>query len=271
MGSSIHAHIAAAVGREHWISGNTHESIRAQAEETTDVKFVTGHFFWGAHEYFDDSIYFVVLRNPIDRVGSLYDYIRNNPAHQHNALYQQKSLWEILHLPDAKRMQISNGQVRQLIGASSAGKKVYIWHFIKALRNITRPNVVVTFLDQIQAGLTELADKAGLDIPTDLAVTNTISRNPIAKEDARRIFQLNRWDTMLFYLARLLSGVPMKASAVVPGSSIMAATLLSRSTQIDGRINNTAPAEKPAIIETEQPKATPLQNGTATPVRTGDL
>src|SRR5215207_6172467 len=76
---------------------------------------VSGHFFWGLHTSFPNGVmYFIVLRDPLERVGSLYDFIRTNPKHRLQRDYAAKSLTQIMMEPGAENTQMSNGIVRQI-------------------------------------------------------------------------------------------------------------------------------------------------------------
>ena len=86
-----------------------------------------------------DYVYFVVLREPIDRVGSLYDYVRSNPSHRQHPKFASMSLQDILQSPSAVRSQLSNGQTRLLAGEDASGVRVTEHHFQAAWATSTSP------------------------------------------------------------------------------------------------------------------------------------
>jgi len=218
-GSSVHSKMAATLGSKYCISGNTYEAIRDQIPDKGEIKYVTGHFSWGLHKYFPNSVYFIVLRNPVDRLGSLYDFIRGNTQHSKNSLYSSKSLLETLSLPEVTFTQMSNGQVRQLVGHHQVGKAMIMMHFFCALRNLFRRSVVVTFPDQIDRGLEKLARKVGCPPPSPTLVTNKSDRHHLARIERSRICRLNIWDIALYHIAYTCFGFQPKTLFGLTGIS----------------------------------------------------
>ncbi|NMC49415.1 MAG: sulfotransferase domain-containing protein [Desulfovibrio sp.] len=90
------------------------EELRANARA---IRLVSGHFHYGLHECFEDSLYVVVLRQPVARVVSLYNYIRQTPGHRLHGFFNEpgmtlKTFYD-RHLELSPQFQ--DGHVRQLL------------------------------------------------------------------------------------------------------------------------------------------------------------
>lgn len=94
-GKSIEFNVARAIGdgcrRTSQIIGDQQEQRRLSLQpsqsflDQTDAKFVTGHFCFGMHRCFgvDDPIYISIIRHPVERIKSYYNYIMNSPMYSH--------------------------------------------------------------------------------------------------------------------------------------------------------------------------------------------
>lgn len=102
------------------------------------IKVVTGHYYYGIHEYFNEqNTYLVVLRNPIDRIKSVIRYVAQNRHHRlHHAFSSAQDISDIyanIHLSP----QLCNGQVRQLCRYDWAALiDLRERHFDQALKNL---------------------------------------------------------------------------------------------------------------------------------------
>lgn len=95
----------------------SHEDIYAKYEhaaeaEKAEVKVVIGHLLFGVHELFPKPpVYFTMLREPVDRVISLYYFLKDYPGyyqdHMKNMSFEEYLDWD----PQAK-----NGQATLISG-----------------------------------------------------------------------------------------------------------------------------------------------------------
>ena len=118
-GISVARALTAALGDREVLRTKKPSDVSAALQRGADVGLVSGHFPWGLHELFADSLYFIVLRDPVERVRSLYDYIRAVPVHRHHKRFSSNTLETLLKQAQV-RTYLSNGQVRQ-IGALQPG------------------------------------------------------------------------------------------------------------------------------------------------------
>jgi hypothetical protein len=91
----------------------------AAARWPADRSFIAGHFCYGVHRLFNRPYrYITVLRDPIERLVSLYDYsCSREDAYYHRAA-KGKSLEEFLFESPLK--ELDNGQVRFLAGGAGS-------------------------------------------------------------------------------------------------------------------------------------------------------
>jgi hypothetical protein len=100
------------------IKGGIGKTRRPSAERATQAKLVMGHVHYGFHRFLPGtSSYMTMLRNPVDRVLSLYRYIISTPQHSlHNRLANVGLLDFASGSADAE--EIENGQTRQIAGVT---------------------------------------------------------------------------------------------------------------------------------------------------------
>lgn len=81
------------------------------------LKVVRGHIPYGLHQYMPwaQSLYFSLLRNPVDRVWSLWNYAKRHKTHH---LYEELNRLGTLRaaLESAVTTEFNNGMCRQLSG-----------------------------------------------------------------------------------------------------------------------------------------------------------
>ena len=96
---------------------NHHIFTDMPQEKQNKVKLLRGHFAFGLHQFISrPCTYFTVLRHPIKRVISQYNYIRNNPKNPQSQLLQSISLEEYI-LKEGKAL--CNQQTRMICGLST--------------------------------------------------------------------------------------------------------------------------------------------------------
>lgn len=147
---------------------------------------------------------FIVLREPTERVSSLYNFIRDpQRSHRHREWLGRVTLKELMQDPAARTIQFSNGQVRQICGTAAENQEITAAHLEQAWTNLTAPEVIAVPLDYIDAGLAELGRRLGQAIPPLTRILNAAPRQLLDHETTRAIRCLNAWDMLLY--ARLLA------------------------------------------------------------------
>lgn len=164
-GISVSRALIAALNDREVVRATRLADLRAALDRGADVGLVTGHYTWGMHALLSDFVYFTALRDPVERVRSLYDYIRVQPVHPQHELFAARPLEELLDGRPLLDPHFSNGQVRQLAGPRSATEEVGPALLERAWENLCRDDVIVTFTDRIEEGLIALAQRIGRSVP----------------------------------------------------------------------------------------------------------
>ena len=70
------------------------EAFRALSEaQKEEIRMLRGHMIFGLHEFMPrPCIYVTLLRDPVERVLSFYNYIRRNPHHYHSEMIVSQGL-----------------------------------------------------------------------------------------------------------------------------------------------------------------------------------
>ena len=201
-GISVSRALAAALSEREIVRGNTSADLQKAVDRGADIGLVTGHFRFGLHELLKDFVYFVVLRDPVERVRSIYDFVRMHPIHPQYERYRANSLAELLADPRISRSQLSNGQVMQVAGSERGADAVGGPQLERAWKNLCRDDVVVATTERIDDGLRELSRRIGRPLPPYRKAMNKVARSAVSADVIERIRELNRLDAELYRRAR---------------------------------------------------------------------
>ena len=82
---------------------------------TMDDRWAAGHFCYGVHELLPrPSIYLTMLRQPIDRLISLYYFVRSRPDAFYHRLAKNVTIEQFLL--EEELLELDNGQLRVIVG-----------------------------------------------------------------------------------------------------------------------------------------------------------
>ncbi|MCC6176454.1 MAG: sulfotransferase family 2 domain-containing protein [Chloroflexi bacterium] len=99
--------------------------VRLTAERRQRYAAISGHMSVGLHSWVPGpSRYVTILRDPVERVASLYQFIAEQPSHRlHERITRDGwTLADCLTHPDYPMLQFNNGQLRMLTGAVTADR-----------------------------------------------------------------------------------------------------------------------------------------------------
>ncbi len=157
---------------------------------------VMGHFSYGAHRYLGvEPKYVTVLRNPVDRVVSLY-------THQKKLYPEIFKNISIIQYVSACKTEMTNNHACRIIAGISPDVGLVIndrWILELAIHNITRHYVLVgliEYLKDFQSGLFNILEWPHKPMP----VLNSASGStiPIDLETRKLILNFNRLDMELY-------------------------------------------------------------------------
>ncbi|MBU8590359.1 sulfotransferase family 2 domain-containing protein [Priestia megaterium] len=143
---------------------------RLKEEEKETLKAISGHHFYGIHDLFSKPYtYFTMMRNPIERVISLYYFLKTYPGYyqenMRNMSFEDYLDWD----PQAK-----NGQTQQICGIHSQISLEKAKENLKAFE-------VVGITEMFNESLLLLKNKLGWN---DIAYTrkNVTKSRPLLRE-----------------------------------------------------------------------------------------
>jgi hypothetical protein len=133
-----------------------------------NISLVRGHYPFGLHAYLPGDVkYFSFLRSPVDRVISLYEYIRRNPKHHLYSLVSEKgfTIKDFLYLEQTDEFR--NSQTRMIAGQASNNRAIHISEselLAVALNNIDKHFAFVGTMELFDISLLLLAQKIHLQL-----------------------------------------------------------------------------------------------------------
>ncbi|QHI35442.1 hypothetical protein IMCC3317_07880 [Kordia antarctica] len=101
--------------------GNSRNAVQRFIElpqaEKEKIKFIGGHAYFGLHEYYSNYSYFTLLRNPVDRIISIYGYALGWEGHYlHDQIIANR--WSLHEFVESKiSTELDNAMVRMLSGS----------------------------------------------------------------------------------------------------------------------------------------------------------
>jgi len=173
-----------------------------------DLRAVIGHFWYGIHEYFKSpSTYITLLRDPVDRVVSLYHYLK---------LQDRMSIEEFVASPPFKEMD--NDQTRRIAGVDPEIGGCTIETLQAAQQNLRQHFTVAGTTERFDETLMLLKRKLGwsreiISYPKNV---NT-ARPPTASLSPEVIAAVRSWNELDFQLWQY-AGQLMDEAISVEGS-----------------------------------------------------
>ena len=163
------------------------------------LKIVIGHFPFGIHQYFPQTCkYITLLRHPISRVISTYNYALSNQNHPHHKEVRKMSITD--YIKSEVNIFVDNGQLRIISGVSHSyenplfGKcDVELVH--KAKLNIDKYFLLVGISEKYNQTLLLLKNILGWELPF-YSIAN-ISKNKLNNSNQKyltEIKNINRLD-----------------------------------------------------------------------------
>jgi hypothetical protein len=167
-------------------------------------KLVKGHVYFGIHKYIPQKCkYFSMMRNPIERNISLYNYIKNRPSHKDNNFIKNMSIDEWVQ--SDRNIFTDNGQTRLIAGRHTALEipfnEMNSDHLEQAKANIAKHFILVGLTERYNETLLMLKKLLKWKTPT-YSIANAVKRDDETKQiDAQLkelIIEYNQLDLQLY-------------------------------------------------------------------------
>jgi len=201
-GTAVMHSVQNGFGKDRFIKYRSISQVEKDLRSKQEPVAVGGHFYWGLHEICKmDHLYFVVLRDPVERVSSLYDYVVAREGHKYHPLWSRTSLHQVL-AENLSPLELSNWQTRQICGEPRKREPVSGAMLEKAWEHLSQPNVIVTFTDMLNDGLLQLGAQTGIYF-RHLRRKHNASRRSFQSEEAIDLIRkANALDIDLYSRAR---------------------------------------------------------------------
>ncbi len=216
-GSSLRKALRAGAHADRFIAYESVEQVEQDPKLPQENVIVSGHFRWGLHKRFNrDHLYLIVLRDPVERVASHYDFVRGHERHKENALWSGTPLDKFLAEPSCPA-ELSNWQTRQVAGTGS--KPMSPARMEEAWLNLSQDNVIVTFTDMLNDGLLQLGAHTGVRFDYIRRAHNASARSLLREETVALIRARNLLDIELYERARAAFATRLENPARLPHAS----------------------------------------------------
>lgn len=209
-GSTMGRALTTGFTRDRVIKYRSVDQVASDPKMNNDLLAVTGHYRWGLHDRFSrEHLYFIILRDPVQRAASLYDYVRVRVGHKSQPRWAQTPLSE-LSLDEWRSAQLSNGQVSQLAGRELVKRNTPLPEQLeRAWDHISQGNVIVTTTEDLNDGLKRLGERTGITFKPITRRHNSAERSPLSEETLSLLRERNTFDTELYNRAK---------AALIPGN-----------------------------------------------------
>ncbi|MBT8040741.1 MAG: sulfotransferase family protein [Gammaproteobacteria bacterium] len=174
------------------------------------IKLLTGHMAFGVHKCLPQkSVYFTMLRHPVERAISYYYFVRNSRNHPLHDEVVKSSMTLLDLVREQITVELDNGQTRILCGMPDVpwfGRS----HVVctpqaseQAIRNIESDSVISGVTELFDDSVKALNRSLGLSLPLDCSRSNVTkgkpSSNEISSRTWRLIEQMNEYDMALYH------------------------------------------------------------------------
>ena len=172
------------------------------------LRVITGHTLWGVHRILSQPfVYLTMLREPVERVLSLYSYVRSSPTHR---LYKEAnalgiSLQDFLRW-DKVRHEVENQQTKLLAGRWSVNVTCTD-ELLEMAKNHLEKYMAVGLTERFADSLSLFAHVFGwrnVSVVRANVTAKRLRREDIDEDTLQFIAELNRCDMELYRLAQRL-------------------------------------------------------------------
>ena len=206
-GSSFHGWLLRAMGEGSVAQAATADDIRevlARRHEPRRPAVVSGHFCYGVHEAIGDHPYryLVLLRDPIQRVLSLFRYIRSLPTHGSHRFLCQPDM-TIARFYDERMPGTGqrNAMVAQLAGILGTRTIPTEEHLEQACRNLLDRGTMFGLVEDPDPLLAKVAKHLRIEEPPPYPQVNSSPAQSgwgTSEEDLAAIAAANQLDVELY-------------------------------------------------------------------------
>lgn len=160
--------------------------------ERFKIDLLRGHHFYGSHEYLrPNAKYFTMLREPVSRLTSLYNYLKEIDLYKD---INRKDMGLQAFLDSGLAMAADNGMTRMLTNKDFdlvANGKMTVEMAYKAIENIEENFIVVGITEQFDESLRLFKDRLGWKKRPSYETQNRTSKKTVSQKDVQDFFDNN--------------------------------------------------------------------------------
>lgn len=161
-------------------------------EKKEDIKFISGHFDFGIHRHLvGDFSYLTMLRHPVERTISFYNFIKKEKTHRLLDAVKDKTLLECV--TEIKDYDVVNGQARKLSKSSDEKTMLDL-----ALKNIDSHFTFVGIQEYFDESMVLLNEVLQLNLKHFDSLNKGIFREKYNPELIKEIEKQNQVDIELY-------------------------------------------------------------------------
>ncbi|MEN8154841.1 MAG: sulfotransferase family 2 domain-containing protein [Acidobacteriota bacterium] len=179
-----------------------------QSSNNNDIRIVYGHMNFGLHRGFQDSVkYFTILRDPVKRIISVYNYAKEEKYHHLNKYIKENKISLSDFIESTKRVQFNNAMVRSISGIGGKYKFNEGGSELRdiAVNNIENFFIITGFIDYYDEVLVLLKNHFNWSVPFYIKKNVTKNKPDIENRDEVNeiIGSYNKLDVELYDLCRV--------------------------------------------------------------------
>lgn len=173
------------------------------------IGLIMGHFLYGIHQFMPVSpIYLTMLRNPVARTMSGYDYIVNNKWHPFHKELMDKKYSLADFLIQKKVSNFDNMQVRFLCGDNSMPfGDVNDSHLELAKKNLVNEDMFFGITEMFDESMLYFKHELGWSlnpfyVKMNISPASNVNRNELDQKTMDAILNCNKYDLQLYEFAK---------------------------------------------------------------------
>jgi len=180
------------------------EEEKIMQEKKEEIAIVSGHFPFGLHnKYYSDAKYITILRDPVERVISLYYFIKRTPTNQfHEKINSENISLKDFVLNDEMLKEVYNLQTKFIAGLNGyvSEEMITMETYNKAVQNIENHFIVTGLTERFDETILMMKNELNWSYPVYIKqnVAKKKEKPEVSDEIRKLIIERNEYDIKLY-------------------------------------------------------------------------